>query len=151
MKKAHNRLDQHLRKFNRMDTAELGLFLRAWFGLFAWWIRLRMGSLPDSLAADRPGESRRAPPDACQRSIRECQLAVNRAENYHFLRGNCLLRSLTLQTLLRARGVDSQLRFGVRTDSAKSLEAHAWLEVGDLALGRSVPGEPDYGRLGRNA
>jgi hypothetical protein len=39
----------------------------------------------------------------------------------------CLPRSLTLWWLLRRRGIDSDLRIGVRT-AGGSLKAHAWVE-----------------------
>jgi hypothetical protein len=41
----------------------------------------------------------------------------------------CLRRSLALQWLLRRRGIDTELRFGVRRVAGDpGLEAHAWLE-----------------------
>jgi hypothetical protein len=47
-------------------------------------------------------------------------------------RAACLPASLTLQLLLRANGIDSDLRLGVRK-TTHGLEAHAWLE-GDGAV-----------------
>lgn len=45
----------------------------------------------------------------------------------------CLPQSLTLWWLLRRRGVQSQLRLGVRKEG-EGLKAHAWVEVGGVAL-----------------
>jgi transglutaminase superfamily protein len=42
-------------------------------------------------------------------------------------RASCLPMSLTLQRLLRERGIDADLRLGVRK-AAGCLEAHAWVE-----------------------
>jgi hypothetical protein len=42
-------------------------------------------------------------------------------------RASCLPMSLTLQRLLRERGIDADLRLGVRK-AAGGLEAHAWVE-----------------------
>jgi hypothetical protein len=42
-------------------------------------------------------------------------------------RAGCLPAALTLQRILAAQGVDSELRLGVRKVSGR-LEAHAWLE-----------------------
>lgn len=42
-------------------------------------------------------------------------------------RANCLKRSLALWWLLRRRGIDSELRIGVRK-SETGFEAHAWIE-----------------------
>jgi hypothetical protein len=42
-------------------------------------------------------------------------------------RASCMVRSLTLQCLLKRHGLESRLRLGVRK-AGKSLEAHAWVE-----------------------
>ena len=53
--------------------------------------------------------------------------------------GTCLERSLSLWWLLRRRGVESDLRLGVRRDG--EFEAHAWVEVDGVVLNdRSEPG-----------
>lgn len=51
---------------------------------------------------------------------------VNRTARYSPW-GNCLQRSLTLWFLLKCRGIDSDLRIGVR-QQAGEFQAHAWLE-----------------------
>jgi len=43
------------------------------------------------------------------------------------IQGPCLVRSLTLWTLLLRRGVETELRVGVRKRNGK-VEAHAWVE-----------------------
>ncbi len=48
-------------------------------------------------------------------------------------KATCLPRSLALQWLLRRRGIESDLRVGVRK-VAGGLEAHAWLEHEGLPL-----------------
>jgi hypothetical protein len=50
--------------------------------------------------------------------------------------GTCLVRSLTLWAMLLRRGVDSELRVGVRKKEGK-LEAHAWVEYGGVPLNES--------------
>jgi len=49
--------------------------------------------------------------------------------------GTCLSKALTLQTLLRRRGVESQLRFGIRQRDGSELLAHAWLETNGAPIG----------------
>lgn len=145
-------LDHHLGKFRGMDAVELGLFLHAWILLCGWWVRIRIRRLPDHAASAPPdGAATVRAADAGENTLRDCQLAVQRAENYHFLNGNCLLRSLALHSLLRSRGVDSRLRLGVRPGSHKMIEAHAWVEVGALAPGRVIPGEPAHDPLRRRS
>ncbi|MEO5595972.1 MAG: lasso peptide biosynthesis B2 protein [Lysobacteraceae bacterium] len=53
------------------------------------------------------------------------------------IRTTCLRQALLLQWLLRRRGLDAQLRIGVRKNNA-ALDAHAWVELDGVALG-----EPD--------
>lgn len=145
------RIGQHVHKFSEMDVGELSLFLRAWLILSGWWIRVRVGAIPDSLATQSARAASSPTMDSIQPLIKSCQLAAHRAENYHFLRANCLLRSLTLQSLLRSRGVASRLCLGIRPDTDQAIEAHAWLEVGEMTLGRRIPGEPEYDQLNRSA
>lgn len=54
--------------------------------------------------------------------------------------GSCLTRSLLLDWMLRRRGVQGQLRIGVRLDQG-ALAAHAWVEVD----GAPVNDRPDVG------
>ena len=141
---ARSRIGRHIQRFSDMSVPELGLFLRAWVTLFGWWIRVRLGTIPGS-ATQQPNGIQLDSPQAADRAdqalIRSCQLAVQRAENYHFLRSGCLLRSLTLQSLFRAHGIRSRLCLGVRPDPGQNIEAHAWLESGDMTFGRNVPGD----------
>jgi hypothetical protein len=46
---------------------------------------------------------------------------------------SCLQQSLTLGWLLRRRGIDSQLRIGVRKEDGR-FEAHAWVEHQGVVL-----------------
>ena len=55
-------------------------------------------------------------------------------------RASCLEDSLLLWWLLRRRGVETRLRFGVNTDGGE-LHAHSWLELD----GRVLNDAPDVG------
>jgi hypothetical protein len=52
-------------------------------------------------------------------------------------RASCLPISLTLQHLLRERGIDAALRLGVRKVAGR-LEAHAWVEHGGEPLAEAA-------------
>lgn len=52
---------------------------------------------------------------------------VNAAANQTIGPANCLTRSLYLWWLLRRRGVETELRIGVRLTGG-ALQAHAWIE-----------------------
>jgi len=43
-------------------------------------------------------------------------------------RSGCLPRTIVLWSLLRHRGIDSDVRIGVRADTEAEFQAHAWLE-----------------------
>jgi hypothetical protein len=58
---------------------------------------------------------------------------VEAAARHGPCRATCLPRSLTLWWLLRRRGIDGDLRIGVRKGAGR-LEAHAWVELGGLVL-----------------
>ncbi len=51
------------------------------------------------------------------------------ASRHHFVRGQCLHRSLVLHRWLRREGLPSELRIGVRKEG-RELKAHAWVELG---------------------
>lgn len=79
------------------------------------WGRARVGRL-----AKTPADSRL--------TCRQVVHAVDRAARALPGNPNCLVRSLTVWTMLTARGVASELRFGARREGGRT-EAHAWVEV----------------------
>lgn len=68
---------------------------------------------------------------------RQLARAVRRAAVNGPFRGNCLSRSLALLWLLRNRGIEADLRLGVRTSEGR-LEAHAWVEKNGMPINDSV-------------
>lgn len=65
------------------------------------------------------------------RSVRSCSRYVPRA--------SCLTQALATQTILRLKGLDSQLKFGVDKDENEKLVAHAWVESdGKIIIGKSA-------------
>ena len=59
---------------------------------------------------------------------------VDRVAARLFPVGNCLKKSLTLWFMLRKQGIESQLRIGVRRDNDDQIQAHAWVECGEIIL-----------------
>jgi hypothetical protein len=48
----------------------------------------------------------------------------------------CFQKGLALQSMLRRRGIDARLHYGVGFDPARSIRAHVWVSVdGDIVLG----------------
>jgi hypothetical protein len=58
----------------------------------------------------------------------------------------CLVRALAAESMLRRRGIASDLRFGVRNegDGADPFSAHAWLECDGLAVMGGLDDLSDY-------
>jgi hypothetical protein len=96
----------------------------AWMPLF--WLGLRTLGLArfQALLADSMGPPRNAMP---LRDIQTFGELVNIAARHTPFPVTCLTRSLLLEWMLRRRGVDSQLRIGVRLTQG-TLDAHAWVE-----------------------
>jgi Transglutaminase-like superfamily len=65
---------------------------------------------------------------------------VTLAARHGFFNSTCLHRALILWWLLRRRGISSDLRIGVRTETGE-FEAHAWVEYRGDPLGD----EPNIG------
>ena len=65
--------------------------------------------------------------DKFRTTVDQAAWIVSTAGRYHLIKMSCLRRALVLQWLLRQEGIQTQLRFGVRTQG-KDLLAHAWLE-----------------------
>ena len=53
------------------------------------------------------------------------------------MEGTCLIRSLALWASLLRRGVDAELRVGMRKTDGR-VEGHAWLEFGGEPINESV-------------
>ena len=60
--------------------------------------------------------------------------AVDGATNHLPLRLACFPRGLALQRMLRRRGIDARLHYGVGTQPGGALKAHVWVSVGDAIL-----------------
>jgi transglutaminase-like putative cysteine protease len=59
--------------------------------------------------------------------------------------GRCLARALAATSMLRRRGVEGTVTFGVREGESAGFDAHAWLRVGSLV----VTGGPGHDRFKR--
>lgn len=92
-------------------------------------------------------ERRRLPEPANPDAARRVVWAVEVASRYIPASKNCLNRALTAKVLLARHGLSTQLRIGVRRDSAGDLLAHAWVETADGVLIGNMPGLSSYALL----
>jgi Transglutaminase-like superfamily len=66
----------------------------------------------------------------------EIAKVVGIAGRRHFWRTTCLRQALLLRFFLARRGMRSELRIGVKSDSDAGFGAHAWVERnGDILIG----------------
>lgn len=134
-----SRMTRYLARFRTLSGADQRTLLAAaaWMPLF--WLGLRFLGLPRFQARLQRSTVKR---DAAM-SLPEIQALgelVNIAARHTLGPRTCLTRSLLLGWLLRRRGVESQLRIGVRLTGGM-LDAHAWVECG----GVPVNDQPDVG------
>lgn len=106
--------------------------LAAWLWLPVFWLALRVLGLArfHSSLKRRPTSATALMPTSAIKALGE---AVNIAARHTPFPATCLTRSLLFGWLLRKRGMDSDLRIGVRLTHGL-LEAHAWVECGGVPV-----------------
>lgn len=120
-------LVREFRRLRQLQPSQRRDVLVAAALLTLFWLALRVPGLPllrrraDTSATGRPA----SPADS--RRAKDLAHIVNATAMRAFGPGQCLTRSLSLQWMLRRRGIASQLRIGVRRTGA-NLSAHAWVE-----------------------
>ena len=135
------RLVHRARVFAALSAAERAQVFEAGGLIALLGLRLRASGFRAAQAWGRARAGRRTTTPADSRLIsRQVVHAVERAARALPGNPNCLLRSLTVWTMLAARGVAGELRFGARRVSGRT-EAHAWVEVD----GRVINDAPDVG------
>jgi hypothetical protein len=123
-----------LRRFYRLDRATQSLIFEA-LALSAFIaVAFRMVGVPQTQAWLRrwsgvwlKSAPHRISGEQIPAFILSARRAQNRVKRATGLGGMCLARSLTLWTLLRRRGIETDLRVGYRKGDGK-IEGHAWLE-----------------------
>lgn len=134
-----SKLRRKVRSGRALSGAQRRLFVRAACLLTLTCLGLRLCGfrrwqrLTERSSARRGPVSAEPPADEAIAAIRCTLHALRLAVRYSPLRGNCLSRSLTLQALLRAQGIPSDLKIGART-TGNQFQAHAWIECGGRPL-----------------
>ena len=135
------------RRFCRLNGYSRGVALEAAIALMATSIGLRLAGFrpwkallvwfaPSRTAAIDSADPRAAAALDSARAIARLEQAAARRL---FFRTNCLEQSLVLWWLLKRRGLDGEMRFGARKEAGR-FEAHAWVEVGGVALNNAGEG-----------
>ena len=126
------RLTQNLSRFLALSAPERRTFLSAMALLPLFWIGLRTIGL-QRLQTRLQRTPLRHPATLAADELTRLGTLVNSAAHHALGPANCLTRSLYLWWLLRRRGVDSQLRIGVRLTEGV-LDGHAWVEHAGLPV-----------------
>src|SRR5688500_7228752 len=126
-------LARKLRKARSLSLREWGWFLEAYAVLTA--TKLQLLIAPRSIVERAVAKDDVAPattqtaPDINERMVSSFAMATG----VHFLRPNCLPRSLSLWRMLRRRGIDAVVRIGAKM-TGRRLDGHAWVEVGGVVV-----------------
>ena len=127
-----NRRNARLAQFRVLSAMQKRTLLAAWLWLPLFWLGLRMLGLPRFQAwlLKAPAQSALALTLPAIHALGE---AVNIAARHTPFPATCLTRSLLLGWLLQRRGMQSQLRIGVRLTQG-ALDAHAWVECAGVPV-----------------
>ena len=119
-------------QWRALSAAHQRALLAAAFWMPLFWLGLRLFGLPRFQALLQRSTVKR---DAAMTlpDIQALGELVNIAARHTLGPRTCLTRSLLLGWLLRRRGVESQLRIGVRLTNGL-LDAHAWVECDGLPV-----------------
>lgn len=119
------------------------LILGEWITLAeAWWLlgaislSLRQVSLERLLERQRfnPGCDGRV--ESNRARAKRLQRIISIASRLHLMRMTCLVRALTLDRMLKRRGIVCWMCIGVNK-AGERVEAHAWVEVEGEAIGEA--------------
>ena len=66
--------------------------------------------------------------------VASARWAVETAARYVPWRAKCFQKGLALQRMLRRRGIDARLHYGIGRDETGELEAHVWVAAGDAVV-----------------
>ena len=141
-------------KFMALPAAERSLLLKSLAPLFAMRLGLwTMSYTQARVAADWMAQFRifpRIDHPATKPSPEKIAWAVATASRAVPGGGNCLVRAMATEIILKRYGYASTLKIGVAKPAAGQFAAHAWLEsdgvvvIGDFQLDRFVPlSQPD--------
>ena len=133
-------MPRKLRRLSELSPVELLVFCQLFFFALAARVTLRFIALSHvikflSVAADNP-LLRQLPLGHHWRDYSQLAVVTDLAARAIRAEGPCLLRSLVLFWLLKARGEHAELLIGIRKETA-ALNSHAWVQSHGNILGDS--------------
>jgi len=136
------RLTHKLSKFLALPAPDRSVFVTAMAMLPLFWIGLRVVGL-QRLQAWLQRKPLPHPATLTADGLPRLGQLVNSATHHALGPANCLTRSLYLWWLLRRRGIDSQLRIGVRLNGGV-LDGHAWVEYAGVPVNDRADVSADF-------
>jgi len=136
------RLTHKLQQFLALTAPERRTFLAAMALLPLFWISLRILGL-QRLQTRLQRKPLPRPARLTTDQLPRLGTLVNSAAHHALGPANCLTRSLYLWWLLRRRGIDSQLRIGVRLNGGV-LDGHAWVEYAGVPVNDRADVSADF-------
>ena len=122
------------KKFWALSGADKITFMVALCGLPGVYLNLRRFGFKNYLARLQHIPLAAMPPDIETSSVpAQISYLVNSAARLLFRREACLERSILLWSLLRRRGIESELKIGVAAEDG-TMRAHAWVEIDGEAV-----------------
>ena len=133
-------------KCRALTQPEQAALLTAWACLPLFWLGLRVLGLPrfQSWLRKTPTQVVTTVTLPVIQALGEI---VNIAARHTPFPATCLTRSLLLGWLLRRRGIQSDLRIGVRLTNG-ALDAHAWVECGGIPVNDKSDVASDFASFG---
>ena len=131
-------MNKKIQKLRELTLTEWWLILVAVVMLPVVALSLRLGgfnrtkNLLSKFLAKDPGENRLQKQGTNQ--AKTIARMVSIAARYGPYRANCLKQSMVLWWLLGRRGLESEIRFGVRKEPDEEFGAHAWVEYEGINL-----------------
>ena len=125
-----------LQKAARLTWRQWLLLIEAGGAICIAWLRLKL--LPLRRVAATWGEpQRQAPPPSAaplERRAEQVGWAVRAINHCLPWQDTCLIQAMAARQMLRRRQIANVLYFGVRQNTTKPIDAHAWLSVGQHVL-----------------
>lgn len=143
-------LTRKIRTASSLPREQVWSISRAWLALLL--VQFSLDVLPyrywqkrlNAAINNHDGSSSMAKRQECRQIARDIAIAARN----HFLKVNCLGRSLALHGLCHRAGFTTQIAIGIRKNRG-NIEGHAWLEADGVVLNDTIEGIGAFTKLYR--